>query len=116
MSPLQARLTHNSHCREACELESFVSDSAIRRELTPNPGAAYTEIVVSSPPLRTERQGHAQPVRDYSARNACMGSTLEARVAGSHTAMRAIAVRMSGADMNTSGSQGLTPKRKVDKR
>ena len=34
-----------------------------------------------------------------------MGSILDARAAGSHTASSAIAVRMSGADTNTVGSQ-----------
>src|SRR5579862_7418401 len=55
-------------------------------------------------------------LQDYSVRNACMGSTLEARAAGSHAAIRAMAVRISGADTNTAGSQGLTPKRRVGKR
>ena len=60
---------------------------------------------------RVRSCSRGEPFSDYSAHNACMGSTFEARAAGSHTASRAIAARMSGADTKTAGSQGLTPKR-----
>ena len=41
--------------------------------------------------------GQTQSLSYYSARNACIGSTLEARVAGSHTASSATAVQNDGA-------------------
>ena len=53
---------------------------------------------------------------NYSARKACTGSTFEARAAGSHTASSAMAVRMSGAETNTAGSQGLTANSEAAKR
>jgi len=45
-----------------------------------------------------------------------MGSSLEARVAGSHTASSATAPKMTGTVTNTIGSQDFTPKRTLARR
>ena len=47
--------------------------------------------------------------QSYSARKACIGSTLEARAAGSQTAISATAVSRIGAAMNAVESIGFTP-------
>src|SRR6266700_7488887 len=49
----------------------------------------------------------------HSTRSATMGFSFDARVAGSQTANNATEARISGTEMNTTGSQALTPKRKL---
>jgi hypothetical protein len=87
--------------------------TGIAAQLIP-PVSEKTRLLMT-PSQRRSEDGFRRDWKNHchSTRKDSMGSNLEARVAGSHTAKSTTALNATGTITNIIGSYGLTPKRKL---